>query len=231
MSLPPQGLSLRWYHVYLDSPTWWSATLRSLGVATVTATFATILGVGAAFVLVRQRVPGRAAIMGLILAPLILPRIITAVGLFYLFARIGLVGTDLGLVLGHTSLAVPSVVVTVIAVIRGYDVRQDQAAWSLGANRWKAFYYVTLPQIRPGLLAAFLFAFVTSFDDLTVSLFISGGSSATLPKQMWNDLLLQVNPTLAAVSTVVMVIATVLIVAAEWLRRRVSEYANDTSRA
>jgi len=230
MSLPPQGLSLRWYQVYLDSPTWWSATMRSLSVATATATLATILGVGAAMVLVRQRLPGRVAIMSLILAPLILPRIITAVALFYLFARIGLVGTDLGLVLGHTALAVPSVVVTVIAVMRGYDVRQDQAAWSLGANRWKAFYYVTLPQIRPGLLAAFLFAFVTSFDDLTVSLFVSGGSSATLPKQMWNDLLLQVNPTLAAVSTVVLAIATVLIVLAEWLRRRVSEYTSDASR-
>ena len=94
----------------------------------------------------------------------------------------------------------------------------------------EGIYYVTLPQIRPGLLAAFLFAFVTSFDDLTVSLFVSGGSSATLPKQMWNDLLLQVNPTLAAVSTVVLAIATVLIVLAEWLRRRVSEYTSDASR-
>lgn len=230
MSLPPQGFSLHWYQLYLDSPTWWSATVRSFSVATATATISTILGVGAASVLARQRLPGRVAIMSLILAPLILPRIITAVALFYLFARIGLVGTDLGLVLGHTSLAVPSVVVTVMAVMRGYDVRQDHAAWSLGANRWKAFYYVTLPQIRPGLLAAFLFAFVTSFDDLTVSLFVSGGSSATLPKQMWNDLLLQVNPTLAAVSTIVLVIATVLIVAAEWLRRRVSEYASDAPR-
>lgn len=231
MSLPPQGLSLRWYHVYLDSPTWWSATTRSLSVATTTALLSTILGAGAAFVLARQRVPGRVAIMSLILAPLILPRIITAVALFYLFARLGLVGTQLGLVLGHTALAVPAVVVTVLAVMRSYDVRQDQAAWSLGANRWKAFYYITLPQIRPGLLAAFLFAFVTSFDDLTVALFVSGGSSATLPKQMWNDLLLQVNPTLAAVSTVVLAIATVLIVLAELLRRRVSRYASTSPNA
>ena len=140
-------------------------------------------------------------------------------------------GTDLGLVLGHTTLAIPSVVVTMIAVVRGYDERQDQAAWTLGAARWKAFYYITLPQIRPGLLAAFLFAFVTSFDDLTVSLFVSGGSSATLPKQMWNDLLLQVNPTLAAVSTVVLAIATIFIVLAEWLRRRVSEHESGASRA
>jgi ABC-type spermidine/putrescine transport system permease subunit II len=127
-------------------------------------------------------------------------------------------------VLGHTALAVPSVVVTALAVLRGFDLRQEQAAWSLGANKWKAFYHVTLPQIRPGLVAAFLFAFVTSFDDLTVALFISGGSTATLPKQMWNDLLLQVNPTLAAVSTIVLLIATVLITLAEFLRRRVSRF-------
>ena len=112
MSFPPQGLSMRWYSVYMDSPTWWSATMRSLSVATATAAVSTILGTGAALVLTRQSVPGRVAIMSLILAPLILPRIITAVALFYLFARMGLVGTQLGLILGHTALAVPSVVVT-----------------------------------------------------------------------------------------------------------------------
>lgn len=222
MSFPPEGLSLRWYRLYAESPTWWDATWRSLSVAFMTAALCTVLGTAAAIVLTRQKLRGRGAIMSLILAPLILPRIITAVALFYLFARLGLVGTQLGLVLGHTALAVPSVVITTMAVLRGFDLRQEQAAWSLGANRWKAFYHVTLPQIRPGLIAAFLFAFVTSFDDLTVALFVSGGSTATLPKQMWNDLLLQVNPTLAAVSTIVLLIATVIIALAEYLRRRVS---------
>lgn len=229
MSFPPEGWSLRWYQVYIDSPTWWDATWRSLSVATMTAIVSTILGTAGAIVLSRQKLPGQMGIMTLILAPLILPRIITAVALFYLFARLGLVGTQTGLVLGHTTLAVPSVVITALAVLRGFDLRQEQAAWSLGANKWKAFYFITLPQIRPGLVAAFLFAFVTSFDDLTVALFVSGGSTATLPKQMWNDLLLQVNPTLAAVSTVVLVLATVLIALAEVLRRRVSRFEADTS--
>lgn len=222
MSFPPEGLSLRWYRLYAESPTWWNATWRSLSVAFMTAALCTVLGTAAAIVLTRQKLRGRTAIMSLILAPLILPRIITAVALFYLFARLGLVGTQLGLVVGHTALAVPFVVITTMAVLRGFDLRQEQAAWSLGANWWRAFYHVTLPQIRPGLIAAFLFAFVTSFDDLTVALFVSGGSTATLPKQMWNDLLLQVNPTLAAVSTIVLLIATVIIVLAEYLRRRVS---------
>ncbi len=229
MNFPPEDWSLRWYRVYLDSPTWWNATWRSLSVATMTAILSTILGTAAALVLSRQKLPAQIGVMTLILAPLILPRIITAVALFYLFAWLGLVGTQAGLVLGHTTLAVPSVVITALAVLRGFDLRQEQAAWSLGANKWKAFYRITLPQIRPGLVAAFLFAFITSFDDLTVALFVSGGSTATLPKQMWNDLLLQVNPTLAAVSTVVLVIATVLIALAEVLRRRVSRLSADTS--
>jgi len=123
-------------------------------------------------------------------------------------------------VIGHTVLAVPYVVITVMAVLKTYDERYDQAAWSLGATKWKALWHITLPQIRAGLIAGFLFAFVTSFDDLTVALFITAGATATLPRQMWNDLLLQVNPTLAAVSTVILLLITVFIVAAELLRRR-----------
>jgi len=220
INFPPQGLSLRWYHTYLDSPIWVNATIRSFIVATGTGVLATLLGTAGAFVLVRQRLVGGAAILSLILAPLVLPRIILAVGLFYLYARIGLVGTALGLVLGHTVLAVPYVVITVMAVLRTYDERLDHAAMSLGASRWSTLRYITLPQIRGGIVAGFLFAFITSFDELTIALFVSGGSSSTLPRQMWNDLLLQVNPTLAAVSTVILVFVTVFILLAEALRRR-----------
>jgi putative spermidine/putrescine transport system permease protein len=105
-------------------------------------------------------------------------------------------------------------------VLKTYDDRLDQAAWSLGASKWKALTEITVPQIKGGMVAAFLFAFITSFDELTISLFITGGSTSTLPRQMWNDLLLQVNPTLAAVSTVVLVFVTVFIVLAEAMRRR-----------
>jgi putative spermidine/putrescine transport system permease protein len=123
-------------------------------------------------------------------------------------------------VAGHTVLAVPYVVITVMAVLKTYDERLDQAAWSLGASKWRTFVRITLPQIRGGVIAGFLFAFITSFDDLTVALFVTGGNTATLPRQMWNDLLLQVNPTLAAVSTVILVLVTLFIVVAETLRRR-----------
>ncbi len=220
IDFPPSGFSLRWYAAYFGSSVWLHATLRSFIVAGATSVLATVLGTGASFVLVRQRLVGRMAILSLILAPLVLPRIILAVGLFYLYARLGLIGTVLGLVLGHTVLAVPYVVITVMAVLRTYDEWLDHAALSLGASWLRTLWHITLPQIRGGLIAGFLFAFITSFDELTVALFISGGSSSTLPREMWNDLLLQVNPTLAAVSSVILVFAMTLILAAEALRRR-----------
>jgi putative spermidine/putrescine transport system permease protein len=225
IEFPPQGFSLRWYETYWNSPGWVDATIRSLIVAVCTAFLATAVGSAAAFALVRRSVAGRGAILALALAPLVLPRIIIAVGLFYLYAKLGLLGTNLGLVLGHTVLAVPYVLITVMAVLRTYDERLDQAARTLGASAWRTLYYITLPQIRPGIIAAFLFAFITSFDDLTIALFVSGGKTATLPRQMWNDLLLQVNPTLAAVATVILLFVTVFIVLAETLRRRATARA------
>jgi ABC-type spermidine/putrescine transport system permease subunit I len=217
---PPKFYSLRWYQAYFDSPTWMAATVRSLAVATAAAFLAMLVGAPAAFVLARQRMRGKTAAMAFILSPLIIPRIIIAIALFYFYARIGLVGSSLGLVLGHAVLAVPYVVVTVMAVLKNYDERLDQAAASLGANRRQTLWHITFPLIRTGLIAAFLFAFITSFDELTIALFVSGGLATTLPKQMWDDALLKVNPTLAAVSTLLLVFVTAMILAAEFLRRR-----------
>ncbi len=220
IEFPPQGFSLRWYDLFFGSSEWIAATVRSFTAALLTGFVATVLGTAAAFVLVRQRVVGRGLLLAVILAPLVLPRIIIAVGLFYLYAHVGLVGTIAGLVIGHTILAVPYVVITVMAVLKTYDERLDQAAWSMGASRWRTLVHITLPQIKGGLIAGFLFAFITSFDELTVALFVTGGGTSTLPRRIWDDLLLQVNPTLAAVSTVVLVFVTVFIISAEILRRR-----------
>jgi putative spermidine/putrescine transport system permease protein len=204
----------------VSSSQWISATLRSLGVAVITACVATALGVPAAFALARGRVPARAAILGFMLTPLVLPRIIFAVGIFYLYARLGLVGTSAGLVLGHSALAVPYVVITVLAVLKTYDMRLDQAAWTLGASRLRAFLHVTLPIIRTGVVSAFLFAFITSFDELTIALFVTAGLANTLPKQMWDDALHKLSPTVAAVSTIMLVLISALLIASEWLRHR-----------
>jgi len=185
----------------------------------VSATLAMLIGVPAAFALARRSFAGKTGVLALILSPLILPRMIVAVALFYLYARVGLVGTALGLVLGHTVLAIPFVVITVMAVLKTYDDRLDQAASSLGAGPLRTFRHVTLPLIRTGLMAAFLFAFVTSFDELTIALFVTGGLTTTLPKQMWDDALLKVSPILAAVSTVLIVFVAITISIAERLRR------------
>ncbi len=217
---PPQGFSWQWYQQYFHSPQWLSATWRSIKVATLTAGLSMVLGTLAAFGLQRGLKRGNAWVLAFLLSPLIVPRIIVSVALFYLFSRLSLTGSTLGLVLGHTILAIPYVVVSVMAVLKNYDHRYDQAAWSLGASRLKTLRYVTLPLLRGGLVAAFLFAFVTSFDELTLSLFISGGMQSTLPKQMWDSAILQVNPLLAAVSTLLLLlIACILWVAGKLANR------------
>ena len=177
-----------------------------------------LLGVPAAFMLTRGEARGRGAFLALILSPLIIPRIVVAVAIYVLYARIGLVGTSAGLVLGHTVLAVPYVVITMMAVLKTYDERLDQAAASLGASPWRTLLHVTFPLIRAGMIASFLFAFITSFDELTIAIFISGGIKTTLPKQMWDDMILQLNPTLAAVSVVVFVVVTAMLLVAERFR-------------
>ena len=219
---PPTGFSLKWYRAYLQSAQWMAATARSIVVGIVAASLAMLIGVPAAFGLARRDFAGKTGALALILSPLIIPRMIVAVALFYLYARIGLVGSSVGLILGHAVLAIPFVVITVMAVLRNYDERLDQAAASLGASRARTLYHVTLPLIRGGLVAAFLFAFVTSFDELTIALFVTGGLTTTLPKQMWDDALLKVTPTLAAVSTVLIVFVALTIVLAERLRRGVA---------
>ncbi len=220
VNFPPEGFSLRWYREYLASPTWMEATVRSFAVAGLTGTLAMLLGVPAAFMLVRAPARGKPGLLALILSPLIIPRIIVAVALYIVYARVGLVGTSLGLVLGHTVLAIPPVVVTMMAVLKTYDERLDQAAASLGAPPWRRLTHVTFPLVRAGMIASFLFAFITSFDELTIALFVSGGLVSTLPRQMWNDMLLQVNPTLAAASTTMLVVITGMMLVAEFLRRR-----------
>jgi putative spermidine/putrescine transport system permease protein len=219
LSWPPQGFSLQWYESVLANPAWTEAAIRSLLVAMVAGGLGLLLGVPAAFYIVR-RARYKTALIGFLVAPIIMPNIIIAVALFYLFASIGLVGSMAGLAIGHTILAVPYVVVTIVAVLKNYDFRLDQAAYTLGANRLRTFRYVTLPIIKSGLVAAFMFAFVISFDELTIALFIAGGGNATLPRKMWDDALLQVSPSLAAVAAMVLVFMTAIILLSEYARRR-----------
>ena len=218
LEFPPPGYGLTWFRTYFESPLWIQATIRSFLVAFATAIAATAIGGFTALALANSRTRWSGLIFAFFLAPMIVPRIVIAVGLFYLFARIGLVATDLGLIIGHTVLAIPFALVTMAAVLKSYDQRLDQAAATLGANRLKTLTGVTIPLVKGGLVAAFLFSFITSFDELTIAIFVSGGVKTTLPKQMWDDMILQLNPTLAAVSVVVFAVVTVMLLMAERFR-------------
>ena len=220
LNWPPQGFTLHWYEIVLQSPVWTQAMLRSLMVGLGTGLLAMLIGTPAAFLLVRSEIPGKAAWLAFVLSPIMVPRMIIAVGLFYVFARIGLVGSAVGLILGHTVVAVPYVVITMMAVLRNYDTRLDHAAQSLGAGPIATLRYVTFPILSAGMFSSFLFAFATSFDELTIALFATGGLNATLPKQFWDEVTLQVSPVIAAVSTCLFIFMGLLIFVAERLRRR-----------
>ena len=220
LNWPPQGFTLHWYREIFSSPLWSQAVIRSLLVGLGTGVLSMLIGTPAAFLLVRSRMRLKGAMLALALSPIVVPRMIIAVGMFYLFARIGLVGSAFGLVLAHTVVAVPYVVMTMMAVLRNYDQRLDLAAQSLGAGPIATLRHVTFPILAAGMMSSFLFAFATSFDELTIALFASGGLSATLPKQFWDEVTLQVSPVIAAVSTCLFLFIAALIFVAELLRRR-----------
>ena len=178
-----------------------------------------LVGTPTAFLLVRSKLRGKSLLLAFVLSPIIIPRIIIAVGMFYFFSKVGLVGTSFGLMLGHTVIAAPYVVMTMMAVLRNYDTRLDLAAQSLGARPWQTLRYVTFPILAAGLMSSFLFAFATSFDELTIALFATGGMTSTLPKQFWDEVTLQISPVIAAVSTCLFVFVAALIWIADRLRR------------
>lgn len=219
LEFPPRALSLHWYRTYLGNAPWIWATWWSLEVGVLTMVLSTVLGTAAAAALTRVHFPGKTAVNALILSPMIVPKMVFAIGIYFLYARLNLVGSVTGLVLSHTVLAVPLVVVTVTAAFQGVDVRLEQAALTLGASPLRAFLRVTFPAIRTGILSGALFAFITSFDELIVAMFVTGTLYTTLPKKMWDDMLFNVTPTIAAVSSILIAITTVLFLLSAQLRR------------
>ncbi len=217
---PPAGFTIKWYEAAIASPAWTGAALRSFVVAILTACVCFAVALPAAFAFRALRPRAARGMFALLLAPLIVPRLVIATVLFWLFARMGLVGTTTGLVIGHTVIALPFVFITILAVMKTYDRRLDLAAASLGASPLKTALRVTLPLIGTGLVSAFLFACIISLDELNVALFSSGGLTATLPKLMWDEATLRFSPLLAAVSTFVLAVMSVLALAAVMLSNR-----------
>jgi putative spermidine/putrescine transport system permease protein len=217
---PPKGFSLRWFEQLWRDGQWTDSAVASLIIGVAVGLLSVAIGTAAAFAIVRSNFRGKGLLLSIAVAPLIIPRIIIAVALMYFMAKLRLIDTYTGMILGHAVLAVPYVLITVISVLRDYHIAFDHAAWTLGASRAMAFRKVTFPLIRPALITAFVFAFITSFDDVTISLFLSGSDVVTLPKRMWLDAFLDVTPVLAAVSTILIAVIFGLLGIAEVLRIR-----------
>ena len=211
MQFPPPGLSWQWYERYLDDPQWIDATVRSLYVGVATAILAVALGVPLAFSLVRGRFPGRWLLDRIALAPLIVPTIILSISVYGLFAKLKLIGEWYGLVIAHTVLALPFVVLVMAAGLRDFDRALEQAAEGLGASRLRTLLKITLPLLRPSLVSAGLLAFISSFDELVVALFLAG-PNMTLPKKMFDNIMMEIDPTIAAVSVMQILLVSVVLV-------------------
>ncbi len=222
-SYPMPGFSTKWYfgeNGFFTNARWTDALKLSVILALATTLLATCLGTLAALGLSRSNIPGRAAIMAVLISPMIVPVIISAIGLFFFYAFTGLNGTLIGIILAHTALATPFVVITVTATLMSFDRTLMRAGASLGAPPHTVFFKVVMPLILPGVISGALFAFVTSFDEVIVILFIGGPEQRTLPRQMFSGIREQISPTITAAASVLIVFSTILLITVELLRRR-----------
>ena len=220
LHFPPKNWGIGLFHQYFESSNWMRATWNSFRVAVPVMFLATILGTSAACSMVRGKYGNKAGLFAFLLSPLIVPQIVTAVSVYLLFAKLKLIGTITGLVLAHTVLAVPYVIIVMTPALGGLDERLGQASRSLGAGSIRTFVHVTLPLIRPGIITSLLFAFIASFDELITAMFICGMNAITLPKQMWDGIRDEVNPVIAAVAVLLIFLSTVLMLLSFSLRRK-----------
>lgn len=223
MAFPPEKLSLRWYVSFFTSRQWYQPALFSLQIAAVVSVLATVLGTFASIGLVRGRFPGRRALELFFMSPMIVPIIVLAVGFYFMFSPMRLIGNPVSLYVGHTILAIPLVIVVVSSSLRTTDPSMELAARSLGASMMKTLWFVTLPTIRPAIISGMAFAFLISFDEVVIAVFLGGPAATTLPKRMWDSIKYEIDPTILAVSTILVVATVLLMVGAELLRARLEK--------
>jgi len=219
LEFPPQEWSTRWYREYFGSAEWMAATRTSLAAATLTMLVATPLGMMAAYGLHASPLRWGRAVFVLLITPMMVPLILVAIGAFYVYVKLQILYTLAGLVLAHSMLALPLVLIVTASGLKSYDMNQEMAARSLGASRARAFLTVTLPQIRFSVVTAALLSFLTSFDEVVVAMFISGGDNSTLTRNMFNALRDQIDPTIASISTIMIVVTSLLMVLAQLFGR------------
>ena len=219
-SFPPTAWTLNWYRALFADGSKWPATLSlSILVACLTTVFSLVLGMTAATALVRSRLPLRTAVYGLVLAPLVIPQVVIALGLFLLFEPASMLGSPFAIALGHTVLASPIAVMILMATLQGIDERLEDAAASMGAGRLTVARRVTFPLAMPGLIAAAIFSFITSFDEFFIAQFLSSVDTVTLPVQVFNVLQYDVDPSVTAVSAILIGIAVVALTLVGVVRR------------
>jgi putative spermidine/putrescine transport system permease protein len=220
-SFPPDAWTLNWYKaLFADGSKWPAALSLSALVAALSTVFSLIIGVTAATALVRSELPLRSAVFALVLGPLVIPQIVTALGLFLLFEPAAMLGSPIAIALGHTVLAAPIAVLILIATLRGIDERLEDAAASMGAGRLTIARKITFPLAAPGMIAAAIFSFITSFDEFYISQFLSSVDTVTLPVQVYNSLTFEIDPSVTAVSAILIafaILALGLVALVRWI--------------
>ena len=227
----PEAWSLRWYRYMVGictdenlttpcSNKWMIGTVNSFFVGFVSTFFATALGTLAALGLSRPHMPYKALIMSILISPMIVPLIITAAGMFFFYAKINLVYTFTGIILAHIALSTPFVVITVTATLVGFDMNMVRASQSLGARPVRTFFKVIMPLILPGVISGALFAFITSFDEVVIVMFMASLDQLTIPKQMWAGIRQEISPVILCMATCLVALSIFLLTTVELLRRR-----------
>lgn len=223
LEFPPREWSTVWYRRYFDSPLWLAATATSFKAALLTMFVATPLGVLAGYGLYTCSFGWRRYLFLLLISPMMVPIILIAVAVFYVFVKLQLVNTLFGIVLAHSVLALPLVIIVVVAGLKTFDMNQERVARSLGASRARAFLTVTLPQIRFSVISGALLAFLTSFDEVIVALFIAGSENATITRIMFLALRDQIDPTIASISTIIIVLTIALLLMSQLFGKKPEE--------
>ena len=220
LALDPEAYSLKWYQEILSDDKWILAIKNSFFIGICATIIATVLGTLAAIGMSNSDMPFQRAIMAMLLSPMIVPLIITAAGMFFFYTQFNLAGSYLGVIIAHAALGTPFVIITVNAALAGFDHSLINASLGMGAKPTYTFFKVIMPLIRPGVISGALFAFVTSFDEVVVVLFLAGPEQRTIPRQMFSGLREEINPTILAVATLLVIISMLLLLTLEYLRAR-----------
>jgi putative spermidine/putrescine transport system permease protein len=220
LTLNPEGFSLRWYRDLFTSESWLTSIKNSLIIGIASTVVATFLGTLAALGLSRSEMPFKGLFMGILISPMIVPLIISAAGMFFFYSSIGLANTMPGVILAHAALGTPFVVITVTATLVGFDHSLTRASASLGAGASTTFFRIQMPLILPGVISGALFAFITSFDEIVIVLFVAGVEQRTIPREMWSGIREQISPTILAVASILVAFSILLLTTVELLRRR-----------